>query len=122
MKIIITSGGTSENIDKVRKITNNSSGRLGSMIANEFIKNGNKIEKIYYICDKKAVLPVKNNKIDIVYISNVESLNNKLQSILKAEKVDIIVHSMAVSDYTVDYVTTCESLANKLQNKNKCWN
>ena len=38
MNIIITSGGTSENIDNVRKITNTATGALGSIIANEFIK------------------------------------------------------------------------------------
>ena len=33
-RIVITSGGTSERIDNVRKITNSSSGKLGMVIAN----------------------------------------------------------------------------------------
>ena len=36
-KVIITAGGTSEKIDNVRKITNSSSGKLGSVIASRLL-------------------------------------------------------------------------------------
>ncbi len=36
MNVVITAGGTSEPIDMVRKITNSSSGKLGSIIASKF--------------------------------------------------------------------------------------
>ena len=42
-KIIITSGGTSERIDNVRKITNSSSGKLGMTIANHLLQKNNDI-------------------------------------------------------------------------------
>ena len=49
-KIIITAGGTSEKIDNVRKITNSSSGKLGSVIATKLLElPDDKIEKIYYV-------------------------------------------------------------------------
>ena len=47
-KIIITSGGTSEKIDNVRKITNSSSGKLGMLIANHLLEENDDIF-IYYI-------------------------------------------------------------------------
>ena len=37
-KIIITAGGTSERIDNVRKITNSSSGKLGTIIVNHLLQ------------------------------------------------------------------------------------
>ena len=36
-KYVITSGGISEKIDNVRKITNSSSGKLGMTIANHLL-------------------------------------------------------------------------------------
>ncbi|MFO7160860.1 MAG: phosphopantothenoylcysteine decarboxylase, partial [[Clostridium] cellulosi] len=37
MNVLITAGGTTENIDPVRKIKNTATGRLGSLIAEEFV-------------------------------------------------------------------------------------
>lgn len=58
MNIIITAGGTTERIDAVRKITNTGTGKLGSLTAEEFIKQGgSNIEKIFYICEKGTIVP-----------------------------------------------------------------
>ena len=120
MNIVITSGGTSEDIDKVRKITNRSSGRLGSMIANQFFeKYQNNLENIYYLCNKSAILPNLNKKLQVVNITNVQSLQDAITQILTTKHIDIFVHSMAVSDYTVDYVTNTKQLSNLLANMNE---
>lgn len=42
-----------------------------------------------------------------------------MKKLLTTEKIDVVVHSMAVSDYTVDYVSSGEIFANNLENKNK---
>ena len=121
-EIIITSGGTSENIDSVRKITNNSSGKLGSIIANIFAENYQKnFEKIYYVCSKNSVKPNKNNKIEIIEITNVDSLKNTMENLLKTKDIDCVIHSMAVSDYTTNYVSNADIFAENLENlpKNK---
>ena len=47
MNILITAGGTTETIDGVRSITNTGTGRLGSLIADEFEKSP-MINNIYY--------------------------------------------------------------------------
>ena len=116
MKVIITSGGTSEYIDSVRKITNSSSGKLGSMIANKFLES-DKIDKLFYVCHKGAYLPNENQKLETIYIKSVENLQKTLKNLIKSQKIDAIIHSMAVSDYTVGYVTTSEKMASKLANK-----
>ena len=54
MNIVITAGGTSEYVDKVRKITNSSTGKLGSIIANKILESKN-ISNLYYITTKKSI-------------------------------------------------------------------
>lgn len=111
MKIIVTAGGTSEKIDSVRVITNSATGRLGSMIARDFyLQAADRIEKIYYLCGNGVETP------DIpclfpVSVSNTVSLQEALTSILTSEKIDAVIHSMAVSDFTVKNLTTAEKLA-----------
>lgn len=115
-KIIITAGGTSERIDNVRKITNSSSGKLGCTIANKLIKlHEEQIEKIYYICSKTAFKPT-HSKIEIIEIVDTNDLEKTVRSLLTSNNINYFIHSMAVSDYTVDYVTTAESLALNINN------
>ena len=81
MKIIITSGGTSERIDNVRKITNSSSGKLGCVIANKFMDlYGEKIEKIYYICSKNSFKP-SHEKIEIIEIFDTHDLETVVKNL-----------------------------------------
>ena len=40
MNILITSGGTNEKIDRVRSITNHSTGQLGKVITETFLERG----------------------------------------------------------------------------------
>ena len=119
-KVIITAGGTSEKIDNVRKITNSSSGKLGCTIANKLIQsNEEQIEKIYYICSKSSFKPI-HPKIQIIEITDTKDLEISVKGLLTSNKIDYFIHSMAVSDYSVDYVTTAENLAlNISSNTNK---
>ena len=112
-KIIITAGGTSEKIDDVRKITNSSSGKLGMIIANHL--KSNKEHYIYYICSKTALQP-KGNNIKIIEIEDTEDLKEKVEFLLTNNRIDFFIHSMAVSDYTVDYITTQELIRESLNN------
>ncbi|MCL2409014.1 MAG: phosphopantothenate--cysteine ligase [Oscillospiraceae bacterium] len=104
MNVLITAGGTTEKIDNVRSISNTSTGRLGCLIADDFSTNSS-VEKIFYICGKAAARP-ESAKTEIIYVDSVASLENALRGLLSRVKVDIIIHSMAVSDYRVKAVTT----------------
>lgn len=112
MVVLITSGGTTEKIDAVRSISNTSTGRLGSLIAECFSK-AVCIEKIIYICSKSAVKP-QSEKIEIIDVDTVKSLENAIKKVLSETDVDIIIHSMAVSDYRVKSVTNCNMLAEQI--------
>lgn len=58
MRILITAGGTSENIDSVGKITNSSSDRLGAVIAEQMLQNGHDTMTLYTSMGKKQFFQV----------------------------------------------------------------
>lgn len=116
--IIITSGGTSEPIDNVRKITNSSSGKLGMIIANELLKEEDKIHTLYYLCSKASLKPI-HKKVKIIEIGGTMDLKREVENLLTHEKIDCFIHSMAVSDYMVDYVSTASLLAQEIEEKTK---
>lgn len=100
MKILITSGGTSEAIDQVRSITNHASGRLGKIIAELALDRGHEVT---LVTTKQAVKPSKHANLHIITITNVDSLQVTLEPLVRAHHV--LIHSMAVSDYTPVYMT-----------------
>ena len=115
-KIVITAGGTSEKIDNVRKITNSSSGKLGMTIANHLLKENDDLI-IYYVCSKNSLRPL-DERIKVIEIDDTISLKNKIENLLLNEKIDYFIHSMAVSDYMTDYVTTIERIKKSIKNTN----
>jgi phosphopantothenate-cysteine ligase len=106
-KIVITAGGTSEKIDNVRKITNYSSGKTGKAIADEFLKDENTF--IYYICTKDSARPT-SDRVKIIEVEGTMDLKTAVEMVLITDSIDYFVHSMAVSDYMKDYVTTMEKI------------
>lgn len=108
LNIIITAGGMSERIDNVRKITNSSTGKLGVRITEELLKRDN-ISNIFYVCSKES-LKISNEKVKIVLIDGVRDLKEKVSTLLKENEIDLFIHSMAVSDYYVSYITTPKRL------------
>jgi len=103
MKILITSGGTAEKIDDVRSITNSSTGRLGSAIAEAYVNLESKTQ-IFYICGKNAAKPQAD--VDVIKIDDAKSAQNAISRVLREHSIDIIIHAMAVSDYCVKGVST----------------
>ena len=94
MNILITAGGTKEDIDPVRGITNYSTGRLGCLIAEKFINAG---ASVTYICSEAAARPHNG---EIITIKNTAQLQEKLTEALKSRGYNAVIHAMAVSDYT----------------------
>lgn len=106
MKVLITAGGTTEKIDNVRGITNFSTGRLGSLIANEF--NQSFDTEIIYIHGVGAHLP-EDPKIRLLPVESTQDLLETMETVLTNESIDLVIHSMAISDYySVGTATTEE--------------
>lgn len=107
-KYIITAGGTSEKIDNVRKITNSSSGKLGMTIANHILEKEEDI-KIYYVCSKTSLRPL-DDRVQILEVEGTIDLKNTIENLLVNNNIDYFVHSMAVSDYLTDCVTSLKKI------------
>ena len=89
-KILITLGGTRENIDSVRFITNASSGKMGTAIS----------DWAYYLGFEVRV--ISTIKLDKPYkIINVNSADEMLEE-LKKQDFDYLIMSAAVGDFKVE--------------------
>ncbi len=116
MKVLITAGGTTEKIDNVRSISNSSTGRLGTAIAEAFINSRNvQLEELIYLCGQTAAVP-QSDKAHIIRIGGVSELYSQIENILTTKNIDVVIHSMAVSDYTVGSVTTKSAVSNAISN------
>ena len=100
MKILVTSGGTSEAIDSVRSITNHSTGRLGKIITETLLAAG---DEVCLITTKRALKPEAHPNLSIQEINNTNDLLLEMQE--RVTDYQVLIHSMAVSDYTPVYMT-----------------
>ncbi len=92
-KVLISAGPTYEQLDPVRFIGNNSTGKMGIAIANECVKRGAEV---------KLVLGPSNEQVPAsINVTNVKSAAQMYDACIEAfDKVDIAIMSAAVADYT----------------------
>ena len=114
MNILITAGGTSEKVDCITSIINRSTGEMARQIAEEYERRNDNIH-FFYICSENAKLPQVSN-ILIYRIKSVLDLEKVLNDLLSNYKFDIIIHAMAVSDYTVDGVFSEHKIKEVIKN------
>jgi phosphopantothenoylcysteine decarboxylase/phosphopantothenate--cysteine ligase len=107
LKILITSGGTKENIDGVRYLSNLSTGKTGATIAEYFTRN---FHEITFVHAQNSATPHTNCKL-IPYFS-FDDLNKQLKSLLSNENFDAVIHLAAVGDYSVESI-----VVNGMKNK-----
>ena len=108
-QILVTGGGTSEPIDSVRTITNTATGRLGSLIADAFAQCED-AGPIFYLCGKDSLRP-HSKRVTVLPILGVDELKQQVESLCGQYHIDVVVHSMAVSDYRVKAVFDLSDLA-----------
>jgi len=138
MQILITAGGTTENLDAVRLLTNISTGTLGAALAEAAMDQGHNVT---YIHGKDAKLPrpwvsrhlptcgtashgctpgcpvheaiLKSEEdwahgllpqISLIPVTSVSDLMDTMKA--TAPDADVIIHAMAVSDFTFDKPTS----------------
>ena len=91
-KVLILSGGTAEFIDKVRVISNLSSGKTGYLLAGAFCRDGFDVEVIHALGIEPPYY-VKSHKV----LTAKEMLNKALEL---GKDADIIISCAAISDFT----------------------
>lgn len=98
IRVLITSGGTTEPIDDVRVITNKSTGATACEIANELLEFG---ANVTYLHSESAQTPQTSGYQKISF-NSFQDLKTKLESELKLNFYDWVIHAAAVSDYSVE--------------------
>jgi len=106
-KILMTAGPTVEKIDSIRVITNQSSGKTGTMLASELVSAGAKVTLIY---GPGTSEPPKGAKI--IRVNSVDEMNKAIKKCLK-KKFDIAIMSAAASDYVVKKTTSSKIKSDK---------
>ena len=92
-KIIVTAGGTRENIDPVRYITNRSSGKMGFAVAQAASNQGADVTLIA----ANTTLPVNNKKIDFIPVSTTQEMFEAVSK--KFVNSDGLIMAAAISDF-----------------------
>ncbi len=105
-RAIVTSGPTREAIDPVRYISNQSSGKQGSEIANALYEKG---FDVVFIAGPGSVLPQAG--MEIIHVNSANEMLNAATSSLPA---DVFVSAAAVSDWKI-----AEYTDHKLKKKNQ---
>ena len=93
-QILLTAGSTVEYIDPIRVITNQSSGKTGVLLADEFIRAGAKVTMIY----GQASEPVPKG-VKVIRVATSKEMSNNIMKQLRS-RFDVIVMAAAISDYT----------------------
>lgn len=114
MHLLITAGGTSEKIDRVRSITNHSTGKLGKKIAEQFLENGHRVT---YVTTPYALRPLASSNLAVLEIETTRELEAVLLELFEETQFDSVIHSMAVSDFTTETSLTEDSFIEQLANQ-----
>jgi phosphopantothenoylcysteine decarboxylase/phosphopantothenate--cysteine ligase len=96
MKCIVTAGPTYEELDEVRRLTNFSTGALGSELANYLVKQGHEVELLrghYSTCG------IESKAQNVQVFTTGTDLMRRLEG-LGSNDVGAVFHAAAVSDFT----------------------
>lgn len=96
MNCIVTAGPTFEPLDDVRRLTNFSTGRLGTELANYLAARGH---NVILLLGEQATYAGERRAKRVEFFSTTTDLRAKLKA-LSAKKADAIFHAAAVSDFS----------------------
>ena len=96
MHCIVTAGPTFEKLDDVRRLTNFSTGRLGSELANFLAARGHAVT---LLIGEQATWPGERRADRVETFSTTADLRDRLRG-FAGQSVDAVFHAAAVSDFT----------------------
>ena len=109
MNCIVTAGPAYEPLDDVRRLTNFSTGRLGTTLANYLAARGHSVT---LLLGEQATYAGERRTERVESFSTTADLRAKLKT-LAAKKTDAIFHAAAVSDFSFGRIFAPDA-ANKL--------
>jgi len=102
VRCIVTAGPTYEPLDQVRRLTNFSSGRLGSELANFLTERGHRVD---LLIGEQATYKGARQTQAVHTFTTTKDLRDRLHA-FAAEQVDAVFHAAAVSDFAFAKVWT----------------
>lgn len=96
MNCVVTAGPTYETMDNVRRLTNFSTGRLGTELANYLTTCGHNVT---LLVGEQATYGGERKAMRVKVFSTTADLMEKLQALAKLD-IGAVFHAAAVSDFT----------------------
>ncbi|MEI9898251.1 MAG: phosphopantothenoylcysteine decarboxylase [Chthoniobacter sp.] len=117
MRVIVTCGPSYEPIDEVRRITNFSTGELGTLLANHLARAGCEV-----VCFRGvgATSPERVVGARLVPFATNQHLQSELEELPQPETIGAVFHAAALCDYRVKSVhnsTGTEVAATKIPSR-----
>ena len=106
-KILMTAGPTIEKIDSVKVITNQSSGKTGTLLAANLISAGAKVTLVYGPGTENPP-----NGVKLIKVKSVHEMFSEIKNCLKT-KFDIVIMSAAAADYVPKNSSSSKIKSNK---------
>ncbi|HEY4302132.1 MAG TPA: bifunctional phosphopantothenoylcysteine decarboxylase/phosphopantothenate--cysteine ligase CoaBC [Candidatus Didemnitutus sp.] len=105
LNILITSGGTAEPIDRVRVITNRSTGATGALLADHFRKRGDAVTLLRATGARRSA-----SSGDEETFETFTELQGALERLVRPGSFDVVIHAAAVGDFALDHIEIAGSV------------
>jgi phosphopantothenoylcysteine decarboxylase/phosphopantothenate--cysteine ligase len=120
IRLLVTAGGTREPIDGVRFITNASTGATGTRIALDAANHGAQVTLLtsnVVLAECELAKIAASTQVKILPFDTFQSLQNRLRTLLHENHFDSVIHSAAVSDFSVNRIV--DDMGSELDAANK---
>ncbi|HRI13013.1 MAG TPA: phosphopantothenoylcysteine decarboxylase [Verrucomicrobiota bacterium] len=98
MRLLVTFGPGHEPIDQARRLTNMSTGRLGTQLANAFLEAG---WDVHCLRGEGASYLGRLHATEVEAFTTNDDLASRLERIARLRQVDAVFHAAALCDYRV---------------------
>lgn len=102
MNCVVTAGPTCEPLDQVRRLTNFSTGRLGTELANHLCGQGHRVT---LLLGEQATFRGASEEVQVRRFTTTADLRGQLHA-LSSVQADSVFHAAAVSDFRFGQVWT----------------
>lgn len=105
MRIVITAGPSYEPLDRVRRLSNFSTGELGTLLAETFADDGHAV-----LCFRGAAstFPAPLWPVEVVPYTTNDDLASSLQRLIRREEVNVVFHAAALCDFRIAAIRDTE--------------
>src|SRR5277367_4571273 len=102
MRIVITSGPSYEPLDRVRRLSNFSTGELGTLLAEGFAEAGHTV-----VCFRgvASTFPPPLWPVEVIPFTTNDNLAAGLRALPAREEATLVLHAAALCDFRIKEIT-----------------